>query len=618
MCSSDLLLFVNEYGCVGEQFVTLPMLVTNIGSLPFRIDGVDGYVTDTTYRQGSPRYPLARDQFGNFIPAGDYIVTTAPPTSGGSFATYPIVIPVGQSQTLYLTFTPTRPGKRFARVFIRTNDEIRTAPDTLGVLRQGLVVFDAFGRGSGSQLSDNPGGGLPQSLVFDKTALGTSQDKWLMVQNAGDCPLRIDEGALRINSGDIDEFAILGVSSTWPRDVGNDLLLPAGALDSIQIRFTPRHVGSRRATLFMGTNDSTIVTRGLTERGVYYMDLYGEGKDGLYVGDATFPQTEVTKTSTAQVVTLRNAADIPYVIQSATVVGVDAGDFAEDGANPWPGRPFAVIPGQLMELSLVFTPSGSTAGPRTAELELITDRDDTLRAVLTGEAGTKTVSGPASLTFGTLSVGGETRQTFAMTNNGTMPSRLTPPVITGANASEYEVSPLSRAVLGVGETEMVEVTWRPAAVGASSATLTIGAEGGDVVVVLNGNGVKTRFVGDDPTGTIGSNNGGGVVPPGAQGPTTGTSSVDGESRAAGVSLWQSVPNPARDRAEIRYALERGGTVALSLYDGAGREVATLESGTRGAGEHRIAVDLSTLPAGVYRYTLRANGTTLTRSLTVVR
>ncbi len=612
------LLFVNEYGCVGEQFITLPMLVTNIGSLPFRIEGVDGYVTDTTYRQGTPRYPLRRDQFGNLIPAGDYIVTTTPPTSGGSFATYPIVIPVGQAQTLYLTFTPTRPGKRFARVYIRTNDEIRSAPDTIGALAQGLVVFDAFGRGSGSQLSDNPDGGLPQSLIFDKTSLGTSQDKWLMIENAGNCPLRIDEGALRINSGDVEEFAVLAVSSTWPRDVGNELLLPAGVRDSIQVRFTPRHVGSRRATLYMATNDSTVITRGLTERGVYYMDLYGEGKDGLYAGDANFPATEVTTASQPQTVTLRNAADAPFIIQSATIVGVDAGDFAEDGANPWPGRPFAVIPGQIMELSIVFTPSGSTAGPRMAQLELVTDRDDTLRALLTGEAGTKTPTGPASLNFGSLGIGGETRQTFAITNNGTMPARLTPPVITGVNATEFEVSPLSRLVLGAAETEMVEVTWRPAVVGASNATLTIGAEGGDIVVTLSGNGVRARYVGDDPTGSIGSNDGGGVVPPGAQGPTTGSSSVDRETRADGVSLWQSVPNPARDRTEILYTLERAGNVELSIYDGTGRRVAAVERGVRAAGEHRVAVDLGTLPAGAYHYTLRVSGVTLTRSLTIVR
>ena len=612
------LLFVNEYGCVGEQFVTLPMLVTNIGSLPFRIDGVDSYVTDTTYRQGTPRYPLLRDGFGDLIPAGDYIVTTSPPTSGGSNATYPIFIPVGQSQTLYLTFTPTRPGKRFARVYIRTNDEIRMAPDTVGVPTQGLVVFDAFGRGNGSMLSDNPGGGLPKTFVFEKTALGMSVDQWVILENPGNCALRIIERDLSINSGDVEEFSIVGVSSSWPRDNGGDLILAPGGRDSIQVRFMPRHTGSRRATLRLSTNDSTVITRGLTERGVFYMDLYGEGKDGLYASGVGFGMTELNTTSPAQVVKVRNAADVPFIVQTATIVGTDAADFAEDGGSPWPGRPFAVMPGQTMDLSVVFTPSGGVSGPRVATLELVSDRDDTLRAALTGDAGQKSVTGPAGISFGTLTVGGETRQTVTITNVGTMASRMSGIVISGANAGEYSASPLTRDVLGVGESEQVEVTWRPVGVGASSATLTIGAEGGDVVIGLSGNGVKTRYVGDeDPTGTIGAGGGGSLVSPGGQDPL-GVSGVEGVTRAMGVSLWQSVPNPARDRAEIRYAMERGGEVRIELFDGSGRQVGTLEQGVRGAGEHRVMVDLSLLAAGAYRYTLRVGGVILNRSLTVVR
>jgi len=611
------LLFVNQYGCVGDQFFTLPMLVTNVGSLPFRIEGVDGYVTDTTYRQGTPRYPLLRDDRGNLIPAGDYIVTTTPPTSGGSNATYPIVIPVGESVTLYLTFTPTRPGKRFARVYIRTNDEIRMAPDTAGVASQGLVVFDAFGRGSGAMLSDNPNGGLPKSFVFEKTPLGVSRDQWLMIENPGTCELRINEEKLSINTGDIDEFSIVGVSQTWPRDNSGGLSLAPGGRDSVQVRFSPGHIGSRRATLRLETNDSTVLIPGLTERGVYYMDLYGEGKDGLYVHGIEFGMTELNSTSSGRGVTLRNAADVPFIITSASIVGVDALEFSEDASKPWPARPFAIVPGQIMELSVSFAPTGTVSGPRSAELELVTDRDDTVRASLTGDAGLKSVTGPTSINFGTLGVGGETRQTISIANAGTMPARITDPVVSGANAAEYTVNPLTRHMLLVGESEMIEVTWRPNGPGASSAALTIGAEGGDVVVALNGTAAKPRYVGEDPSGTIGSNEGGGLVSPGIQDPAK-SSSVDAVTRQSGVALWQSLPNPARDRAEIRYASEHAGMARIDLYDEKGALVGTLVNQAIGVGEHRLVVDLANLSSGTYRYALTIDGITLTRSLTVTR
>lgn len=467
-------------------------------------------------------------------------------------------------------------------------------------------------------LSDNAGGGLPKTFVFEKTALGMSVDQWLILENPGNCALRIIESELSINSGDVEEFSIVGVSSSWPRDNGGDLILAPGVRDSIQVRFMPRHTGSRRATLRLSTNDSTVITRGLTERGVFYMDLYGEGKDGLYASGVAFGMTELNTTSSGQMVKVRNAADVPFIVQTATIVGTDAGDFAEDGGSPWPGRPFAVMPGQTMDLSVVFTPSGAVSGPRVATLELVSDRDDTLRAALTGEAGQKSVTGPAGISFGALTVGGETRQTVTITNVGTMASRMSGIVISGANAGEYSASPLTRDVLGVGESEQVEVTWRPVGVGASSATLTIGAEGGDVVIGLSGNGVKTRYVGDeDPTGTIGAGGGGSLVSPGAQDPLS-VSGVESVTRVMGVALWQSVPNPARDRAEIRYAMERGGEVTIELFDGSGRQVGMLEQGVRDAGEHRVMVDLSQLAAGAYRYTLRVGGVILNRSLTVVR
>jgi len=611
------LLFVNQYGCVGEGSVTLPMLVTNIGSLPFYVYGVEGYVTDTTYRQGVPRYPMLRDNGGELIPAGDYTVTLVPPGPGVAPTTYPILVPVGQAMTLYVNFAPTYVGKRFARVFIRTNDEVRVGPDTNDVLAQGLLRFDAFGRGTGAMLSDNPVGGLPQSLVFDKTALGLSHDKWLILENPGTCDLRINEQKLGITAGDVEEFSVVGVSQTWPRDNAGGLVLGAAGRDSIQVRFSPRHIGSRRATLRLETNDSTVLTPGMTERGVYYMDLYGEGKDGLYVNGTEFGLTELNTTASGRSVTLRNAADIPFVITTATIVGVDALEFSEDASNPWPARPFAIVPGQIMELSVAFAPTGTVSGPRSAELELITDRDDTLRATLTGEAGSKSVTGPPSLNFGSLGVGGETRQTLNIANAGSMPVRITDPVLSGPNAAEYTVSPLTRHRLLVGETEAIEVTWRPTAAGPSSATLTIGAEGGDIVLALSGSAVKSKFVGDDPTGTIGSNDGGSLITPGGQTPT-GTSSVDAVTRGLGVTLWQTVPNPARDRTDVRFALERPSTVDFGLYDEAGRLVRTLATGMRASGEHRIAVDLTGLPSGVYRYRLAVGDQILVRSLTVVR
>ena len=553
------------------------------------------------------------------MPTGEYFFSTQAPGSGPlTPLPLPHVIPQGGFETVYLVFVPHRPGKRFVRVYVESNGQNFTYPDTAGVFKLGLLAFNTYGLGYGSSLSDNPVGELPTSLIFGRTPIGTTATKWLVLQNAGTCDLRISENDLRIFAGDVEEIKLVNLSTTWTRDgATGDLVLAGGRRTRCSVSFTPTHIGSRRASLRLKTNDSTINFEQLTERGSYYMDIYGEGTDGLYTEDVNFGQIVIGSSSSAQVVGFRNAADVPFIINSATIVGTDAGDYAEDGSNAWPARPFAIMPGQRVDMSVIFTPGGTVAGPRSAQLELVTDRDDTVRAVLVGEAGTQSATGPTAVNFGNLTVGKVSRQTIAITNGGTMPVSVGDPAISGANAGEYGVSPMVRHELLPGQVEMVEVSWRPAGQGASSATLTIGADGGDVVIALSGTGVKTKFVGEDPTGTIGSNDGGGLIGPGTQDPTK-ASGVEGATRVQGLTLWQSVPNPAHDRTEIRYAMERGGEVELALYDASGRLVRMVDQGVRGEGEHRATVELSGLAAGVYRYRLTVGGVTVDRSLVVTR
>jgi len=87
-------------------------------------------------------------------------------------------------------------------------------------------------------------------------------------------------------------------------------------------------------------------------------------------------------------------------------------------------------------------------------------------------------------------------------------------------------------------------------------------------------------------------------------------------------LRQSVPNPARSGAEIRFDLARSAPVALSIHDVAGRLVRELVVGRFEAGSHRVSWDgrdASGQPvaAGVYLYRIDAEGATETRRMVVV-
>jgi hypothetical protein len=85
-----------------------------------------------------------------------------------------------------------------------------------------------------------------------------------------------------------------------------------------------------------------------------------------------------------------------------------------------------------------------------------------------------------------------------------------------------------------------------------------------------------------------------------------------------VELRQSVPNPASGEVAISYSLSSRGQVALALYDASGKVVRQLAAGVEESGEHVVGVDVSGLSSGVYHYRLTANGTTLTREMTIIR
>jgi len=94
-------------------------------------------------------------------------------------------------------------------------------------------------------------------------------------------------------------------------------------------------------------------------------------------------------------------------------------------------------------------------------------------------------------------------------------------------------------------------------------------------------------------------------------------------RAAGPRLMPVAPNPIVDRAQVSFELARAGRAELSVYDVAGRRVATLSDGLRSAGRHELAWDLrdadgTRVGPGAYFAVLRVEDQRLVRRCVVVR
>ncbi len=80
-----------------------------------------------------------------------------------------------------------------------------------------------------------------------------------------------------------------------------------------------------------------------------------------------------------------------------------------------------------------------------------------------------------------------------------------------------------------------------------------------------------------------------------------------------VTLFQNSPNPFINHTSIKFAVKRAGNVELSVFDLAGRKVKTLVNRRFDAGTYTVnwngrGESGEALPAGVYFYTIKYNGT----------
>jgi hypothetical protein len=607
-------LYVNLTSCVGDVANTQAITINNIGDGNFLVNSINFYKTDTILRQGTPGYPLLRDASNNPIPMYDYFISLQPgvvPVSPSQFPPLPIVVPEKQSRTIYITYVGQYPGKRFARAFIGTNGQNFLGTDLSGNAVEGILNFDLFGRARGANLSDNPAGGLPKPIVFPTVRAGDSVDVTFSITNPGFCDLHLSKSQLRIVNGDVTEFRIISAFAGVATDsssVRNDYVFAPGVSGTVTVRFSPSRSGSRRATMLLQTNDSTVYIPGVTERGAYYLDLFGQGTPGLEFSNVKLPDAVIDAAvnaggSSSGMVELNNSSKEALSIANLSITGTNSSEFSQDPANPWPTLPTFILPGKPLSLSVLFTPtSASTPSMRTAQLDVTLSSGQSYSVPLSAYAGTRIILVTPTSLFDpnvAVAVGTLARRTVVITNTGTLNLTLQMPAVSGLDQADFQMGDFPRLMLAPGQMEFLELTYAPSKQGPSSATLDVmsDATNGKQQVQLTAKGGVTQQRHDGSQRVAG---------------------VAGSVSAAGVELQQSVPNPASGMAEIAYSISSRGSLELVLYDAAGKVVRQLERGMAEAGDHVARVDVSGLASGVYHYRLTANGTTLTREMTVVR
>ena len=92
---------------------------------------------------------------------------------------------------------------------------------------------------------------------------------------------------------------------------------------------------------------------------------------------------------------------------------------------------------------------------------------------------------------------------------------------------------------------------------------------------------------------------------------------------AGSELRQNYPNPFNPMTRIDFSLEKAGQVDVSVFDLAGRRVATLHRGDLATGDHHVVWNGKTdsganAAAGQYRYVLKTADGQVARSMILLK
>jgi len=114
-----------------------------------------------------------------------------------------------------------------------------------------------------------------------------------------------------------------------------------------------------------------------------------------------------------------------------------------------------------------------------------------------------------------------------------------------------------------------------------------------------------------------------LVAHGAEGWTAVSPRVSASVPMATLALRQNTPNPFTGATDVSFTLPERGAVKLGVYDVAGRHVATLLEGERGAGDHTVNWNGTDdagqrVGAGIYFCRIESGTQTLTRKMVLMR
>jgi hypothetical protein len=409
-------------------------------------------VSPTSLALGSVRIGASQTQAATLINSGSSQLTIRQATVSGrgfrmSGISFPLTLAAGQRKSFSVTFAPQAAGNASGSIAVTTDASTTTVN----------VPVSAVATASGA-LNSNP-----SSLSFGSVQLGQSQTLSAALTNSGGSSVTVAQANVS-GAG----FTVNGLSLP--------VTLAAGQSTSFSVTFKPQSAAAVSGGLsFASDAANTVLTIPLAASAA------AVGVLSTSDSSLNFGGVQLNATGT-QPETLTNSGGANVTISQAKVSGTG---FSITGLS----LPLTLSPGQSFTFGAAFSPV--SGGNFSGAIAVASDASDANLTITL--AGTATVSGqlavsPATLNFGTVTVGQSKNLTASLTATGSS--------ITVSNASmstsEFTVSGLAFPLtLTAGQSASFTVSFKPQASGAAAASgsFNSNASVSSVAQALSGTGV---------------------------------------------------------------------------------------------------------------------------------
>jgi hypothetical protein len=405
---------------------------------------------------------------------GSSVTISQTSISGTGFSlsgiTTPLTLTAGQSATFTVAFTPQSAASASGNVTVTSNASNPTL--TIPLTGTGLAL---------GALGSNP-----TSLSFGNVIVGNNQSLSETVTNTGGSSVTISQASI---SG--TGFSLSGITTP--------VTLTAGQSATFSVKFAPLSAASASGDVTItSTASNPTLTIPVTGTGVTQGTL-GSNPASLSFGNVIVGSNQ----SLSETVT--NTGGSSVTISQASISGTG---FSLSGIT----TPVTLTAGQSATFSVKFAPLSAASASGNVTITS-TASNPTLTIPITGTGVTQGTLGsnPASLSFGSVTVGSNQSLSETVTNTGGSSVTISQASISGTGFSLSGIT--TPVTLTAGQSATFSVAFAPqsAASASGNVTITSTASNPTLTIPVTGTGVTQGTLGSNPTSlsfgnvTVGSN-----------------------------------------------------------------------------------------------------------------